>query len=97
MPHSKECHKKISFSQNHRFRKTKFLIIELSIFSYPSVLTNVLGAQKNCLIETFFLSSHNICFGGEIRFFFLNSKLKSCKTDEKLYTSARIFAKVLAK
>ena len=37
------------------------------IFSYPSVLTYVLGAQKNCLIETVILSAHNICFGWEIR------------------------------
>ena len=37
------------------------------MFSYPSVLTYVLGAQKNCHIETFFLSTHNICFGCEIR------------------------------
>ena len=26
-----------------------------------------MGAQKNLLIETFFLSTHNICFGWEIR------------------------------
>ena len=32
-------------------------------FSYPSVLTYVLGAQKNRLIETVLLSTHNICFG----------------------------------
>ena len=37
------------------------------IFSYPSVLTYVLGAQKNRLIETVLLSTHNICFGWEIR------------------------------
>ena len=37
------------------------------IFSYPSVLTYVLGAQKNRLIETVLLSTHNICFGCEIR------------------------------
>ena len=37
------------------------------IFSYPSVLTYVLGAQKNRLIETVLLSTYNICFGGEIR------------------------------
>ena len=37
------------------------------IFSYPSVLTYVLGAQKNRLIETVLLSTHNICFGREIR------------------------------
>ena len=32
-----------------------------------SVLTYVLGAQKNRLIETVLLSTHNICFGWEIR------------------------------
>ena len=37
------------------------------IFFYPSVLTYVLGAQKNCLIETVLLSTNNICFGWEIR------------------------------
>ena len=30
--------------------------------SYPSVLTRVLGAQMNRLIETVLLSIHNICF-----------------------------------
>ena len=35
--------------------------------SYPLVLTYVLGAQKNRLIETVLLSTHNICFGCEIR------------------------------
>ena len=30
--------------------------------SYPSVLTYVLGAQKNPLIETVLLSTHSICF-----------------------------------
>ena len=37
--------------------------LKMSIFSYPSVLTHVLGAQKNRLIETVLLSTHNICFG----------------------------------
>ena len=37
------------------------------LFSYPSVLTCVLVAQKNSLIETVLLSTHNICFGWEIR------------------------------
>ena len=37
--------------------------IILQIFSYSSVVTYVLGAQKSCLIETVFLSTHNICFG----------------------------------
>ena len=40
---------------------------KLRIFSYPSVLTCVLGTQKNRLIETVLLSTHNICFGCEIR------------------------------
>ena len=31
-------------------------------FSDPSVLTYVLGAQKNRLIETVLLSIHTICF-----------------------------------
>ena len=33
------------------------------VFSYPSFLTVVLGAQKNHLSEMVLLSSHNICFG----------------------------------
>ena len=43
------------------------LSVKLYIFSYPSVLTHVLGAQKNRLIETVLLSTHNICFGLETR------------------------------
>ena len=41
----------------------KILSVKLEIFSYPSVLTFVLGPQKNRLIETVLLSTHNICFG----------------------------------
>ena len=37
------------------------------MFSDPSVITFVLGAQKNRLIETVLLSTHNICFCPEIR------------------------------
>ena len=37
--------------------------LKSGIFSYPSVLACVLGAQKNRLIETVLLSTHNICFG----------------------------------
>ena len=33
------------------------------LFSYPSIKTCVFGAQKNRLIETVLLSTHNICFG----------------------------------
>ena len=55
--------------------------LKLYIFSYPSVLTYVLGAQKNHLIEMVLLSGHNICFGWEIRklfFFGVHSLLKAC-------------------
>ena len=38
-------------------------IVKLQIFSYPSFLAYVLGAQKNRLIETVLLGTHNICFG----------------------------------
>ena len=41
------------------------------IFSYPQVLIVVLGALKNRLIEMVLLSTHNICFGWEIRKSFL--------------------------
>ena len=41
--------------------KQKQVNVKLRIFSYPSVLLSVLGAQKNRLIETVLLSSHNIC------------------------------------
>ena len=50
------------------------------MFSYPSVLSYVLGAQKNRLIETVLLSTHNIWFGWELRklfFFGTHSYLKS--------------------
>ena len=42
--------------------------VKLKIFSYPSVLTFVLGAQKNLLTETVLLSSHNI-------FWLMNNKI----------------------
>ena len=41
--------------------------VKLLLFSYPSIETCVLGAQKNRLIETVLLSTHNICFGLEIK------------------------------
>ena len=37
------------------------------MFSYLSVLTYVMDAQKNRLNETVLLSTHNICFWEEIR------------------------------
>ena len=36
-------------------------IIKLQIFSYPTVLKCVLGAQKNRLMKMVLLSAHNIC------------------------------------
>ena len=36
---------------------------KICLFSYPSVLAIILGAQKNRLIETVLLSTHNICLG----------------------------------
>ena len=44
----------------------KKISVKWLIFSNPSVLTFVLGAQKNRFIEMVLLSTHNICFGGEI-------------------------------
>ena len=35
--------------------------------TYTFHLSLTLGAQKNSLIETVLLSTHNICFGSEIR------------------------------
>ena len=43
--------------------KHNFFSIKLQIFSYPSAETYVLGAQKNRLIETVLLRTHNIYFG----------------------------------
>ena len=37
--------------------------VKKRLFSYPSVSTFVLSAQKNRLVETVLLSTHNICFG----------------------------------
>ena len=47
----------------HSYRLTKIFSHKIFIFSCPSILTYVLGAQKNRLIETVLLSTHNICFG----------------------------------
>ena len=53
--------------------------LKLHLFPYPSILTCVLGAQKNRLIETVLLSTHNIWFGWEIRKFLnTHSYLEAC-------------------
>ena len=44
----------------------KFQCKIVNIF-LPINLTYVLGAQKNRLIETVLLSTHNMCFGLEIK------------------------------
>ena len=46
----------------HMFKKKTFLSIKLLTFSYQSVLTYVLGAQKNHHNERVLLSTHKICF-----------------------------------
>ena len=38
----------------------KFYERKIVFFSYPSIQTCMLGAQKNRFIETFLLSTHNI-------------------------------------
>ena len=48
-------------------RYTKCWSVKLRIFSYPSVLTFIMGAQKKCHIETVLLSTHNIWFSWYIR------------------------------
>ena len=49
---------------DHRNFSVKLLIISFpSIVTYVLTKTYVLGAQKNRLIETVLLSTHNICFG----------------------------------
>ena len=45
--------------------------VKLVLFFYPSILTCVLGAKNNRLIETVILSTHNICFGGESKDYIL--------------------------
>ena len=54
---SRECLASLARVRRHLKIITGFLNVKLKIFSYPPVLTCVLGAQKNRLI----------CFGGEIR------------------------------
>ena len=44
----------------------QLLSVNLCTFNYSSILTCVLGAQKNPLNETVLLNTHNICFDREI-------------------------------
>ena len=52
----------VAFYYTIRLDKQK-LSIQLLIFPYLQVVTYVLGAQNNRLIETVLFSTHNICFG----------------------------------
>ena len=48
----------LSETEKQRFRLTIFLCVQLSIFSYPFVLTHVLGAQKSCLMVVVLFNTH---------------------------------------
>ena len=55
---------------------------------WPMILAYVLDAQKNRLIETVLLNTHNICFGWEIRkLFFCYALLtkKPCEVDQQRF------------
>ena len=69
----------------------KLLKVKLLIFSYPSVRTFVLGAQKNSLIMMVLLSTHNIYFssGPEV------IKLFSCSTQLSTKFQLLIKTKIL--
>ena len=49
-----------------------------------------LGAQKNCLIETVLLSTHNICFGWEIRKLFFWYALLTKGLDKAIFIREQI-------
>ena len=72
---------------DHRFRYNKIFQHKIVNIFLPIYLTYVLG--KNCLIETVLLSTHNICFGWEIRKLNIRyahlTKLKSCLSPFDMY------------
>ena len=51
----------------HRASLAKTFSVKLVLSTYLSFETCVLGDQTSRLIETVLLSTHNICFGWEIR------------------------------
>ena len=53
------------WARDHRIRIV--CAPKIAFISFPINSNMCLGAQKNHLIETFLLSTHNICFGWEIR------------------------------
>ena len=59
--------------------------VKLNLFPNPSIETYVLGAQKNRLIETVLLITHNICFGREMKkIVFQNGLLSGLRLNVKL-------------
>ena len=52
----------IQIGSNMVYRKPKFFSIKLWVTSYKSIVTHILGAQENCLIEIVLLSTHNMMF-----------------------------------
>ena len=59
---SPKCFQRLSADDHIYFKINKFFERKIVNISYPSVLTYVLGAQKNRLNDTILLSTHNICF-----------------------------------
>ena len=56
----------------------------------PIILAYVLGAQKNRLIETVLLSTHNICFGWEIKLVFRYALLTKVLQTQKTFVLTRL-------
>ena len=64
--HFNLCYLRLIFSYNYRnHNESKILSVKLKLLSYPIVLTYVLGAQKNRLIEMVLLGTPNTCRGLE--------------------------------
>ena len=74
-------------NKSHLMCNKKFQCKIVNAF-LPIFLSHVLGAQKNRLIETVLLSTHNICFGSEIRkLFFCYTLLTKVKILLLVYMS----------
>ena len=69
--------------------KYKKIERKLWLFYFSSVLSFVLGVQKNRLIETVLLSTHNICFGWEIKKN-THSYLGTCSTSNIMYNGCQV-------
>ena len=57
----------------HGLRSCRLGITGVMDFTYPSVETYVFCSQRNHLNETVLLSTHNICFGWDIRILFFGT------------------------